>query len=213
MKYENVIFDLDGTLLNTLEDLYQSVNYALKIYNYPTKSKEEIRCFLGNGVKVLIEKSLPDHDKTKLNEVLETFKTYYKIHSQDHIIKYEGIDELIEELRKRKIKMAVVTNKFDQAAKNIINKFFKDKFQIVIGESSLLNKKPHPDMCNKALELLNCKAEHTIYVGDSEVDYETAVNASLKPVICCWGFRTKQELKNLNNIDMIEAPGELLKFF
>lgn len=213
MKYDTVIFDLDGTLLNTLEDLYLSVNYALEKFNYSKRSKEEIRCFLGNGVKILIDSSLPNDDKTQFEAVMETFKTYYQLHSMEHISKYEGIDDLIKELKQKEIKIAVVTNKFDQAAKTIINKFFGNVFEIVIGEKAPLNKKPHPDMCYKALELLNSDNKHTIYVGDSEVDYQTATNASLKPVICSWGFRTKEELRLLGDIDIINTPKELLKYF
>lgn len=213
MKYDTVIFDLDGTLLNTLEDLYLSVNYALEKFNYPKRSKEEIRCFLGNGVKVLIESSLPDNDKSKLEVVIDTFKAYYKLHSNQHITKYEGIDDLIKELKQRNIKIAVVTNKFEQAAKTIINEYFGNEIEIVIGENASLNKKPHPDMCYKALNLLNSKQHHTIYIGDSEVDYQTAINASLKPVICSWGFRTKEELRLLGDIDIIDNPSDLLKYF
>ncbi len=211
MQYDTVIFDLDGTLLNTLDDLYLSVNYALKKFNYPLRTKEEIRSFLGNGVRVLINESLPN-DKTKLEEVIKEFKNYYQSHSTLHISKYNGIDELLDELDKLKIKYAVVTNKFDLAAKEIILKFFGNRFEIVIGEDPKLNKKPHPDMCNKALKLLNSNASNTIYVGDSEVDMHTAKNIGALSVICSWGFRTKEELINSGAVNIVEHPMEIINF-
>lgn len=211
MKYDTVIFDLDGTLLNTLDDLYLSVNYALSIYHYPLRSKEEIRQFLGNGVRVLINKSLPI-DKSKLEEVLTTFKSYYQTHHSLHAHKYNGIDELLIELTKRKIKLAVVTNKFDLAAQELVNSFFGNQFNVIIGEQAHLKRKPDPDMCLEALRQLNSQPERTIYIGDSEVDIQTAQNIGVFNVICSWGFRTKEELLKTGSVNIIDEPTELLKF-
>ena len=211
MKYDTVIFDLDGTLLNTLDDLYLSVNYVLAKYHYPARTKEEIRCFLGNGVRVLIEKSLPD-DKSKLEEVIAEFKQYYKEHASMHITKYEGIDELLTELEKLKIKVAVVTNKFDFAAKAIIQTFFGNRFSVIIGDQPPLNRKPHPDMCNKALAILESNPTTTIYIGDSEVDMKTAKNIGAFSVIGSWGFRTKEELIQAGVTNIIDYPLDLLKY-
>ena len=198
MKYNTVIFDLDGTLLHTLDDLYYSTNYALEQFNFPTRTYEEVRTFVGNGVKVLIEKAVPKGKNEYVEEVLEVFKEHYKSHSMDHIYIYNGIKELISELKKMNIKIAVVTNKFHAAAEIIVEKYFKDDFLIALGESKELNKKPHPDMCNYVLNKLGLTKEEVIYVGDSEVDILTAKNAGLKSVSCAWGFRTKDELAEYN---------------
>jgi phosphoglycolate phosphatase len=212
MKYDTVIFDLDGTLLHTLDDLYYSTNYALEQFNFPTRTYEEVRTFVGNGVKVLIEKAVPKGKNEYVEEVLEVFKEHYKSHSMDHIYIYNGIKELIIELKKMNIKIAVVTNKFHAAAEIIVEKYFKDDFLIALGESKELNKKPHPDMCNKVLSILNSKSENTLYVGDSEVDILTAANANLKCISCSWGFRTKDELKFAGANIIIDKPIELLKY-
>ena len=212
MKYDTVIFDLDGTLLHTLDDLYYSTNYALEQYNFPTRTYEEVRTFVGNGVKVLIEKAVPSGKQDYVEEVLEVFKKHYKAHSMDHIYIYKGINELVSELKKLNIKIAVVTNKFHAAAEMIVEKFFKDDFLVTLGESKELNKKPHPDMCNKVLSILNSKCENTLYVGDSEVDILTATNANLKCISCSWGFRTHDELINAGANIIIDKPIELLKY-
>ena len=212
MKYDTVIFDLDGTLLHTLDDLYYSTNYALEQYNFPTRTYEEVRTFVGNGVKVLIEKAVPSGKQDYVEEVLEVFKKHYKAHSMYHIYIYKGIIELISELKKLNIKIAVVTNKFHAAAEMIVEKYFKDDFLVTLGESKELNKKPHPDMCNKVLSILNSKCENTLYVGDSEVDILTATNANLKCISCSWGFRTHDELINAGANIIIDKPIELLKY-
>ena len=212
MKYDTVIFDLDGTLLHTLDDLYYSTNYALEHYNFPTRTYEEVRTFVGNGVKVLIEKAVPSGKQDYVEEVLEVFKKHYKAHSMDHIYIYKGINELVCELKKLNIKIAVVTNKFHAAAEMIVEKYFKDDFLVTLGESKELNKKPHPDMCNKVLSILNSKCENTLYVGDSEVDILTATNANLKCISCSWGFRTHDELINAGANIIIDKPIELLKY-
>ena len=212
MKYDTVIFDLDGTLLHTLDDLYYSTNYALEQFNFPTRTYEEVRTFVGNGVKVLIEKAVPSGKQDYVEEVLEVFKEHYKAHSMDHIYIYNGIKELIIELKKMNIKIAVVTNKFHAAAEIIVEKYFKDDFLIALGESKELNKKPYPDMCNKVLSILNSKSENTLYVGDSEVDILTAANANLKCISCSWGFRTQDELKFAGANIIIDKPIELLKY-
>lgn len=212
MKYDTVIFDLDGTLLHTLDDLYYSTNYALEQYNFPTRTYEEVRTFVGNGVKVLIEKAVPSGKQDYVEEVLEVFKKHYKAHSMDHIYIYKGINELVSELKKLNIKIAVVTNKFHAAAEMIVEKYFKDDFLVTLGESKELNKKPHPDMCNKVLSILNSKCENTLYVGDSEVDILTAANANLKCISCSWGFRTHDELINAGANIIIDKPIELLKY-
>lgn len=212
MKYDTIIFDLDGTLLHTLDDLYYSTNYALEEFKFPHRTYEEVRTFVGNGVKVLIEKAVPKDKQEYVPEVLEVFKEHYKIHSMDHIYIYKGIIELIKELKIMNIKVAVVTNKFHAAAIDIVNKYFNNDFLVTLGETNELNKKPHPDMCNRVLSLLHSQKEHTLYVGDSEVDILTAKYANLKCISCSWGFRTKEELLNAGADIIIEEPKELFLY-
>ena len=210
--YKAVIFDLDGTILNTLDDLYYSTNYALEKFNLPKRTYEEIRCFVGNGVKVLIEKAVGRDNLNLVDEVIEEFKNHYQVHSQDHIRKYEGIDEVLKTLKSKGIKLSVVTNKFNLAAQDIVRKYFKDVFDYVLGESSELRRKPYPDMCNYVLDKLDVKSSDTLYVGDSDVDILTAQNSGLKCLSCSWGFKTKEELISYNANIIIDNPCEILNY-
>ena len=210
--YKAVLFDLDGTILNTLDDLFYSTNYALEQYNLKKRSYEEIRCFVGNGVRVLIEKAVGENYQHLVDEVTLEFKNHYKDHSLDHIKEYDGIKELLNELKNKGIKLAVVTNKFNLAAQDIINKYFLGIFDVVLGETKELNRKPHPDMCNYVLKKLGINSGEALYVGDSDVDIMTANNAKLKCISCSWGFRTKDELTSFGANIIIEKPTELLKY-
>lgn len=209
---DTVIFDLDGTLLDTLDDLMISTNYVLKMFGFNERSYEEIKSFVGNGVAKLIERSLPLDKKEYTDKVLEVFKEHYRVHSMDHIRVYDGIIELLKELRKLNIKTAVVTNKFKDAALNIVDTYFNGLIDVTIGEDIGINKKPAPDMCNLALKMLNSNKDNALYIGDSEVDYQTAVNSNLLCVSCSWGFRTKELLSSLGSKNIIDKPIELLDY-
>ncbi|MBE6130200.1 MAG: HAD family hydrolase [Erysipelotrichaceae bacterium] len=210
--YKAVIFDLDGTILNTLDDLYYSTNYALVKYNLNKRTYEEIRCFVGNGVKVLIEKAVGENHQHLVDNVILEFKNHYKEHSLDHIKEYDGIKEVLIELKRKGLKLAVVTNKFNQAAQDIINKYFNGIFDIVLGETKELNRKPHPDMCNYVLQKLKVSSTEALYVGDSDVDIMTAKNANLKCISCSWGFRTKDELFSSGANIIIDNPFDIIKY-
>lgn len=207
---KGIIFDLDGTILNTLDDLFYSTNYALEQYNLKTRTYEEIRCFVGNGVRVLIEKAVGIEYQHLVEDVLKTFKTHYQAHSFDHIRYYQYIEEVLKKLNRKGIKLAVVTNKFDAAAQEIINKYFPSIFDVVLGETKELKRKPHPDMCNYVLNKLGIKNSEVLYIGDSEVDIETAKNANLKCISCSWGFRTKEELILAGASLIIDDPRKIL---
>ncbi|MBQ4570763.1 MAG: HAD family hydrolase [Bacilli bacterium] len=210
--YKAVLFDLDGTILNTLDDLFYSTNYALEKYNLKKRTYEEIRCFVGNGVKVLIEKAVGENHQHLVDNVILEFKNHYKEHSLDHIKEYDGIKEVLIELKRKGLKLAVVTNKFNQAAQDIINKYFNGIFDIVLGETKELNRKPHPDMCNYVLKELGINPSEALYVGDSDVDILTAKNAGLKCISCSWGFKTKDELISFEANIIIDIPTELLGY-
>ena len=209
-----VIFDLDGTLLDTLDDLTGSANYALKEMGFPLRSREEIRSFVGNGILVLIKKCLPpEADGETINKTLDLFTDHYGKHCNDLTRPYPGILQLIEALRKKGIKMGIVSNKADFAVKELAEIYFKGSIPVAIGENEAagIRKKPAPDTVYKAMELLDSNADESVYVGDSEVDVKTAVNAGLDLVLCSWGFRGEAFLKSLGSHIIIHKPLELIE--
>lgn len=209
-KYTTVIFDLDGTLLNTLDDLAASVNYGLKECGYPLRTREEVRNFIGNGVEKLIERSVPSNTpKDRITECLDFFSSHYKENMNNQTRPYDGILSLLEELKVRSIKVAVVSNKVDSAVKALCENEFKGLIQVAIGARKEVAKKPAPDMVFAALRLLNSKDKETLYVGDSDVDMETAKNAKLDFVGVTWGFRERELLESKGANYIIQDPKEL----
>ena len=211
--YDTIIFDLDGTLLNTLEDLCNSVNYALGKNGYELRSIEEIRCFVGNGVRKLIERALPDDvSENEFNKVFEDFREHYKVHCNDLTGPYDGIMELLGELKSRGYKMGITSNKMKTAVLALNDLYFKGLIQGAAGVDDNITPKPNPQMVNLMLNELESDKEHTLYVGDSQVDVETAHNTGLDMVTVLWGFRTKDELLEAGAKEFIEHPTELLKY-
>lgn len=155
---------------------------------------------------------LPPKDCDNLTQVLDTFKAHYEKHATDHIEIYDGILELLKEIKQRNIKIGVVTNKFEEAAKIIVNNYFGDMFDVIVGERKELNKKPAADMCNYAINLLKVEKEKVLYIGDSEVDIKTAENTHLPYLSVSWGFRTKEELKKAQAKIIINKPKEVLQY-
>ncbi len=210
MKYTTVIFDLDGTILNTLEDLSAAVNYALKQCNYPLHTIDEIRSFIGNGIDILMRRSIPQNcTEEEWLKARDIFKKYYTAHMLDKTKAYDGIMPLLTELRSMGIKRAVVTNKNHEMANKMIPDFFGDLIPCVIGtDLSKRQRKPAPDGVFTALEELRAEKETAIYVGDTEVDVQTAHNAGLKCVGVMWGFRCGDKIEGADYI--INTPHELL---
>lgn len=195
--YKCVIFDLDGTLLNTLDDLFGSVNYALGKFGFPLRTKEEVRSFIGNGVVKLMERSTPDGTDEKTNgECLDCFRKHYLSHMRDNTAPYEGIIELLQKLKKDKIKTAVVSNKLHSAVVGLCDEYFHGLIDEAIGVSVESERKPSPVNVFKAMEKLSANACESIYVGDSNVDVETAKNAHLPCIGVTWGFRDMECLEN-----------------
>lgn len=209
---DTVIFDLDGTLLDTLDDLLITTNYVLNHFGFKKRTYEEVKSFVGNGIKKLVERSLPLEHKDYLDEAYMLFTEYYSIHSMDNIKVYDGIIELLNILKSNNIKTAVVTNKLNANAIQIVSKYFNGLFDFIIGETAGLKKKPEPDMCLKVLETLGSNNYNTIYIGDSEVDYQTAINSKLFCISCTWGFRTKEFLESIGSKNIIDKPIELLNY-
>lgn len=211
MKYQAVVFDLDGTLLDTLEDLRCSVNHALRLFGFPERSLEEIRTFVGNGVRNLMTKALPGGtDEPRFEEIFAEFKRHYAVHWRDFTRPYAGIVELVEELHRRSLKLAVVSNKSDAEVKNLCREFFGEYILVARGEVAGIPRKPAPDAVLLALESLGMERRHVLYVGDSEVDVRTARNAEVDCVAVTWGFRSREELAAEGATVFIDHPSELL---
>lgn len=201
-----ILFDLDGTLLNTLEDLADATNAALAHFGCPARTTDEVRKFVGNGAERLLRQALPGKpDDPDISEVLAFFKDYYAAHSQIKTRPYEGILEALAEV-KREFPVAIVSNKPDNAVKILCSQYFGDVY--AIGESSRCPRKPAPDMVWQALAAIG--AETCIYVGDSEVDVITAQNAGVKCLSVLWGFRDKETLKEAGATHFCDDPKKML---
>lgn len=197
MKYKTVIFDLDGTLLNTLDDIRDSLNVALSKFGFKERSLEEVRKAVGYASRELLARTLDGgHENPQLQTVLDYYLDYYEKHSNIKTKPYEGIIELLEELREQGIRVAIVSNKLQEAVSILNREIFGDLVELAIGESAELPRKPNPAMLIKAVEELGCDKEECVYVGDTEVDVQTAQNAEMDIIVVLWGFRKKEELLN-----------------
>lgn len=210
---DTIIFDLDGTLLDTLEDLTYSVNHAMLRSGFPPRTLEEIQSFVGNGVAKLIECCIPDgKDNPLFEETLSIFKEHYEIHCKDMTRPYNGILPMLDELCVKGYKLGIVSNKFDTAVKELSKLYFGDRILSSVGESDKIRKKPAPDTAYQVLEELSSSKEKSVYVGDSDVDLATAANVPMRCISVTWGFRTKDQLieAGADPSLMIESPQELL---
>lgn len=213
MKYETLIFDMDGTLLNTLDDLAASVNYAMEKCGFPTRTIDEIRRFVGNGIKLLVERAVPNNiTKEQFDKAFELFKSHYKENNRNMTKPYDGIMDLLKEVNKRGYKLAIVSNKIDYAVKELRDEFFAGLVDVAIGESDDIQKKPAPDMVYKAIAELGADKESCVYIGDSDVDMMTAKNSGLECISVSWGFRLRSELEGYGAKMIADTPMEVLDF-
>ena len=213
MKYQTYIFDLDGTLLDTLGDLAASVNYALREHGMPEHSIDDVRRFVGNGVRLLMERAIPNGTANPdFEATFATFRQHYMQHSLDTTKPYEGIPEVLQELKARGCHLAVVSNKMMAATQELIRHFFSDTISVAIGENETagIHKKPAPDTIFEALHQLGVGQEDAVYVGDSDVDIQTAANSGLPCISVLWGFRDKDFLIRHGAKIFISAPSDLL---
>ena len=212
MQYQVFIFDLDGTILNTLEDLYLSVNAALKQSGFPERSLEEVRQFVGNGIRKLIERAVPSGTlETQISQVHQDFTEHYKIHCADHTKPYDHIPEVLQKIRSAGMKTAVVSNKADYAVQILCKDYFPDLFDAVAGEREGIRKKPAPDSVQAVLNALHLTPEQAVYIGDSDVDIETAENSGMPGISVEWGFRDMEFLIQHGAGKIISNPEELLE--
>ncbi len=213
MRYDTVIFDLDGTLLDTLDDLADSCNYALASVGAPSRTKEEVRQFVGNGIARLIELALPGgRENPKYDETLSVMQAYYRTHNKIKTGLYPGILELMEQLDRMGIAQAVVSNKPDTSVKPLSAEYFGKYVTVAIGEREGVRRKPAPDTVFQALEELNKSRDTAIYVGDSEVDIATAKNAGIPCISVTWGFRDRDMLEEAGAELYADTPEEILKW-
>ena len=212
MNKRIIIFDLDGTILDTLQDLCNSVNYALKLHGLPARSLEQVRCDVGNGIRKLIRRSLPSGTSVDTYEsVFKLFTQHYGAHCTDLTKTYPGIPELLTELHMHGFQTAVLSNKADFAVQLLIKQFYPDQFDAVMGERESIPKKPAPEGIFRILSSLGAEQCEAVYVGDSEVDIQTAANAKL-PCICVdWGFRSRETLERAGAGLIVSSAEELLE--
>lgn len=207
-----VIFDLDGTLLNTLDDLADSTNYALSKFGYPTRTIEEVRQFVGNGVAKLIERAIPEgKNNPNFEKCLAIFKENYAQNMYNKTAPYNGIIEMLSNLKSKGIKIAVVSNKFDLAVKELCKKYFEEFIDFAAGENEAqgIRKKPAPDTVISVLNEFNFASEDAVYVGDSDVDIMTAKNSKMSCISVTWGFRDEKFLLENGATILINAPSEI----
>ena len=206
-NYEIAIFDMDGTILNTLDDLAGSANYVLLEYGMPVRTINEIRNFVGNGIRKLIERAAIDGTSdAKIDEMLETFNEYYKVHCADRTKPYDGINELLLKLRASGVKTAVVSNKADYGVQALCEEYFPGLFDYAVGEKAGVRRKPCADSVYHVLERFDIRKEKAVYIGDSDVDYKTAVNAGVDSIMVTWGFRDEVFLRSMGASTFVNKP-------
>ena len=213
MKYDTYIFDLDGTLLDTLTDLAASTNYALRTHGMPEHSIDDVRRFVGNGVRKLMERAIPNGEANPdFEATFATFREHYMHHSLDTTRPYQGVPEVLAELKARGCRLAVVSNKMMAATVELCRHFFPDTIEVAIGEHEAegIRKKPAPDTVFAALRELGVEKSGAVYVGDSDVDIQTAASSGLPCISVLWGFRDRDFLIQHGAKTFFSAPSELL---
>lgn len=209
-KYELVIFDMDGTILYTLDDICDGVNASLSKHGLPVRTKDEIRRHIGNGIRHEIESSVPEGTKeSMIDAVFHDFHAWYEIHCNDRTRPYDGIVELLEDLKQAGIHCAVVSNKADYAVKALNEIYFKGLLEAGVGEKDGIARKPAPDEVDEVLRLLNMERNRAVYIGDSEVDIETAANAGMDCIGVSWGYRDRKWLQEYGAEVIVDDVSQL----
>lgn len=213
MKIKAVIWDLDGTLLNTLDDLAASTNAALEKNDLPLRTTDEVRCFVGNGVRKLIERAVPEMGDAhpRFQQVYDDFVAHYGAHSRDNTRPYDGIMEVLDALMAQGVKLAIVSNKIDFAVKELSRDYFGGRMESAVGDDPSRRKKPAPDSVLEAMRQMGVSAEECVYVGDSDVDVITARNAGIPCIAVTWGFRSEESLVKAGAAYVAHVPADILE--
>lgn len=210
-RIRTIVFDLDGTLLNTLDDLAASTNYALRRNSLSERGIDEIKAFVGNGVRKLIERAVPAGTPTSVtNDVFACFKQHYALHCMDKTDLYAGVGAMLEELHAAGYRMGIVSNKLQSGVDKLYRHFFRGTVRVAVGEREGIRRKPEPDMVESALKEMNAGKEEAVYVGDSDVDVATAANAGLPCISVLWGFRDRAFLAAHGAERFAEVPADIL---
>ena len=213
MSYKAVLFDMDGTLLDTLEDLRDSTNHVLRQMGYPERSLEEMRRFVGNGAEKQIRRAVPEGTgEEKIMEALTAYRAYYQDHCQIKTRVYDGLLDMLSELKEKGVKMAVVSNKPDAAVKKLSREYFGNRLDYAVGASDGVRCKPYPDMTEEALKALGATKKDAVFVGDSEVDVQTGLNAGLDVIAVSWGFRSREVVIEAGASKIADDAHQLEKF-
>ena len=212
MAYRVAVFDMDGTILNTLNDIAGAINYALRENGFPERTIDEVRTFVGNGLMKLVERAVPDGTSAEMcGQVFETMIPYYKAHSADTTCPYPGITDLLKRLNDAGVRCAVVSNKTDAAVQVLVKEYFDGLFEEALGEKEGIAKKPAPDMTMYVLNRLGEKPENAVYIGDSDVDIATARNSGLDEIIVDWGFRSREFLEEKGAKAIVSTTDEVFR--
>ena len=212
MKYEAVIFDLDGTLLNTLDDLADSLNYTLKKNGLPERTRDEVRLFVGNGIRKLMERGVPAGTEVDvIDKVHSDFTEHYKIHCNDKTRPYDSVLDILAKLKNAGVKLAVLSNKADYAVQDLCVRYFEGLIDVAAGEIIGIPKKPSPEGVYNTLEKLGVTAEKCVYIGDSDVDVLTAKNSNMDCIAVDWGFRDRDVLVNAGAEIIVSSPEKLFE--
>ncbi len=213
MRYRLAVFDMDGTILNTLTDLKNALNHALRESGMPERTLDEVRCFVGNGIRLLIERGVPANTPVeKIDRVFDCFNRYYALHCADTTAVYDGINEAIAALRQKGVLTAVVSNKSDYAVQELCPRYFDGLFDYAVGVKEDIPKKPAPDMVEQVMRKLGVSRRDTVYIGDSNVDLQTAANTGIDCLSVDWGFRTREELVAAGASVILSNPTQLIPY-
>jgi len=211
-KYKLALFDLDGTILNTVKDLQLSINHCLDKYNFPNKSEKEVASYMGNGIRRLCELAVPTGTDIKIiDEIFDMFNDYYAVHCNDYTKPYDGIIETVNKIKENGVIVTVISNKADYAVQPLLRNHFNGVFEYGVGLKEGIRKKPHPDSCNEIINKFNIKKNDAVYIGDTEVDIETAKNAGIDCISVSWGFRSKKELEDAGASIIIDNVSDLIR--
>lgn len=212
MRYNTVIWDLDGTLLDTLQDLADAVNHALQSCGMPCRTLDEIRQFVGNGVRKLVVRAVPEgEDNPLFDDVFSVFRDYYLAHCQDNTRPYDGVTSILKQLKGHGVRMAIVSNKLQDGVTELHEKWFAEYIDVAVGEREGVRRKPAADMVNIAMEQLGADVKNTIYIGDSDVDILTAQNAGIPCISVSWGFRDREFLMAHGAANIAASPEVVLE--